>query len=85
MIGIRKSEFVERLEDFNQARPKNDYVNHSYVPGEYEQEIESMSKDLRDTYFKSTRGSQVDQPWMMKSSSYGEGFMMEENISRSSS
>jgi hypothetical protein len=58
-------------------------VNQSYVPGEYEQEIESMSKDMRDTYFKSTRGSQVDQPWMMKSSSYGEGTFMEENMSRS--
>ena len=85
MIGIRRSEYVERLDDFNNTRSRNEYVNQSYVQGDYEQEISSMSKDMRDTYFKSTGGSQVDNPWFLKSSSHGEGKFMDEKITRSNS
>jgi hypothetical protein len=37
VIGIRRSEFVERFEDFNQTRSRNEFTNQSYIPGEYEQ------------------------------------------------
>jgi hypothetical protein len=39
IIGVRRSEFMERFEDFNMqsTRFKNENVKNSYVQGEYEQ------------------------------------------------
>ena len=78
MIGIGGTPFTERMEEFN-YRPFYEKANiNTYVPGDYENEIEMLSKDMRETYFQSTGDS---RSYLLRSRS----ITQDEKLSRSNS